>query len=197
MMVVVVVMGIVSTVIFASVLALTRAADVADQSASDQGFARNAITLLSRNVRAAAPVQQSNVPAFRHAGRDAATFTANLTQGTDSTLVHVEVDADRQVVVTTTPPDPASTAPDLVFDPADQQVRRIASHVVNTGPVFEYFAADDRPLTSFGPDGSLPVSDRRQIAFVRIVLDLNGEPRQTDATRLSTTVRLPNAGIAE
>lgn len=187
-------MGIVGSLIFAGVLGLTRTAAVADRVTFDQGFGRNALSLISRDVRAAARVQQSSDPAFVHAGPDSAEFTANLRTGEESTLIHIEVDASRKIVVTATEPEPGSEAPDLVFDPADEAERYIASYVVNTDPIFQYFAADGTPLDAFDGTGNLSESDRRRIASVEITLDLNRAPIQTDSTRLTTTVRLPNAG---
>ena len=185
---------LVGGLVFTAVLTLNQAVAVADNVTFDQGFGRNALTLVSRDMRAAAPIQQSSAPAFRTASPRVAEFTALLDQGLRPQLVRVEIDSESRLLVTATRPDPASVAPDLVYDPADRQQRYIASFVVNPAAIFRYFDEDGNELNSFVAGGSLSAADRADIATVEIVLLLNRAPVLTGASELELTVRLPNAG---
>lgn len=194
LMVTIMLIGLVGALVLASLLAMGRAVAVADATSFDQGFARNAVTLMSRDIRAAAAIQQSPDPAFIAAGPRGARFTANLSTGQRSTLVEIRVDADGRLVVTSTQSDPASVAPDLVFDPATTVDRYIAPDVVTTGPILEYFDETGAALDQFVDGGSLTSADRARIATVRMTLDVNRSPLQSRPTQATTTVRLPNGG---
>lgn len=185
---------LVGGLVFTAVLTLNQAVAVADNVTFDQGFGRNALTLVSRDMRAAAPIQQSSAAAFREASPRVAEFTALLDEGLRPQLVRVEIDAQSRLLVTATRPDAASVAPGLVYNVADRQQRYIASFVVNPGAIFRYFDVDGNELTGFVAGGSLDADDRADIATVEISLLLNRSPVITGASEMELTVRLPNAG---
>lgn len=184
---------LVGGLIFSAVLGMTRATAVAENVTFDSGFARNAMTLVSRDIRAAAAVLQSSAPAIQVARAQEVEFTANLETGPRPELIHVQVDSDARLLVTAITPDAGSTAPDLVFDPANARDRYITSFVVNTGPIFRYY--DDRDVELVAADAAVGLTEaqREQVASIEIDLLVNQAPNLTGATRLTTTVRLPNA----
>lgn len=210
MLVTTVLITLVGGLVFNAVLTLNRAVAVADNVTFDQGFGRNALTLVSRDIRAAAPIQQSAAPAFRTAEPRVVEFTALLDQGLRPQLIRVEIDAESQLLVTSIQPEATSVAPALVYKPADRQERYIASFVVNPGEIFRYFDADGCLIGSGdtettpgceaaaggpGPGGGAVTGDeRREIAAVEMSFMLNRAPILTDASEVQLTVRLPNAG---
>lgn len=198
-------LAVLGGMVFSSVVGLNRAVAVADSASFDQGFGRNAYRLVTRDLRAAASIPLSSAPAFQKATRDEVAFTALLGSGATPDLVRIVVDGSSQLVVTQTPADPASTAPGLVYDAADEQERYVASFIVNPlfpattdQTIYRYFDADGDPLEDFtGADGGLTLAQRNDIASVEMTLRLNQSPLITGATELTTTVRLPNAGARD
>lgn len=190
---------IVGGLILSAFVSVNNAVAVADNVSFDQGFARNALSLVSRDIRAADQVQQSLTPAFVTAQPREVEFTALLDTGigVDSLrpqLVKIEVDADSRLVVTATTPSSGSSAPDLEYLAANAQERYVASFVVNTGTIFRFFDDNGVELTDFSDGGNLVEDERREIATVQITIQLNRAPTLTGASELEMTVRLPNAG---
>lgn len=196
LMVTITIFTIVGGLVLNAFLSLNESVAIADDVTYDQGLGRNALTLVSRDVRAAAPIQQSSAPAFRTAQVDEVEFTALLDEdAVRPQLVNIQVDAQNRLVVTATPPTASSVAPDLVYDAADERERYIASFVVNENDeLFTFRDENEVVLDDFDGDGNLDDEDRGNIATVEILLQINRIDDEAGATELAMTVRLPNAG---
>lgn len=203
------VLAVVLSGLAAGAIGIYRTSHVIDLGTTDQNEARTAISVLSRDIRAAAPVRATTEPAFLVAQPNAAVFTANLDSSTLPRLVRFQIDPDRRLIEDATPPDPASD-PEAGLDwdvENDAVVRFIAAFVVNEPslPLFRYFDANGDELVysgtaCTGPDGEdvaapcLTDSARREVAIVELSLTVSSDPG--DRVRrftVSQRVRLPNA----
>lgn len=206
MMITLAILGIVMTALTSGAITLYRASHHADLTTRNQNEARTAISVLSRDVRAAAPVRPD--PAFLVARPNEAFFTALLDDAPRQQLVRLFVDPTNRLVEDSTPPDPGTTLEGgLTWDvDNNSRVRYIASFVTNDDvrPLFRYFDANSNELPMSatacpGPDGDVPPpcleeAQRNNIAIVGIALSISSDPgervRQFTVEQL---VRLPNA----
>lgn len=202
------ILGVVLSALTAGAISMNRASYSADLGTRNQNEARTAIAVLSRDIRAAAPVRPSTEPAFLVARPNEANFTANLDDSTRPRLVRLFIDGDSRLVEDATPADPASDpATGLTWDTDnDAVVRFIAAFVVNDAslPLFRYLDRNGAELpysasACSGPDGNvdppcLTDSDLRRVATVELSLTVSSDPSgRVQPFTVSHRVRLPNA----
>lgn len=214
------VLAVVLSGLTAGAITIYRATSTVTLSTDDQNQARTAISVLSRDIRAASPVRPSEDPAFVEARPNDAMFTANLEDSTGlnitgsirPVLVRLWIDGGRLIEDTTD----AEPGTPITWDPAaNARVRFIASFVVNdfevqpggavTGtPIFTYFDAAGNeleystdPCPGFAGDVAAPCLDeatREQIAVVQLQLVVSSDPSdRVGAFTVEQRVRLPNA----
>jgi|GEM_PF-7074970 len=209
MLVTLAILAVVLSGLAAGGISIYRASNSVNLGTIDQNEARTAISVLSRDIRAAAPVRPSTEPAFLVAQPNEAIFTANLDDSTRPRLVRFWIDPDSRLIEDATPPDPDTDPEDgLSWDvDNDAVVRYIAAFVVNDPdlPLFRYKDQNGAELpysttACTGPDGEdvdppcLTDADRRSIALVELNLTVSSDPN--DRVRqftVSQRVRLPNA----
>ena len=206
MMVTLVILGIVMTALTSGAITLYRASHQADLTSRNQNEARTAISVLSRDVRTAAPVRTD--PAFLVARPNEAFFTAMLDDAPRQQLVRLFVDATGRLVEDATAPDPGTTVEGgLTWDvDNNSRVRFIASFVANddASPLFRYLDVNSNELEMSeapcpGPDGvvappCLEEAQRNNIAIVGISLSVSSDPSERARHfTVEQLVRLPNA----
>ncbi len=200
------VLGIVLTGLTSAAMSIYRASNQVDLATRNQNEARTAITVLSRDVRAAAPVRPN--AAFRIARPNEAVFTALLDDAPRQQLVRIFVDEQNRLVEDTTPPDEGLTPEGNLNWNVDgnSRVRFIATFVSNddTQPMFRYLDADgdefEMSTTACDAPGGTTVAppcltpeQRNSIAIVELSLSISSDPG--DRVRQFTVqqgVRLPN-----
>lgn len=202
------ILGVVLSALTAGALSLYRASYNVDLGTSNQSEARQAIAVVSRDIRAASPVRPSTEPAFLVARPDEANFTANLDDSTRPRLVRIFIDGDNRLIEDATPADPSSDPETgLTWDTDnDAVVRYIAAFVVNDAslPVFRYLDSNGTALpystsACSGPNGDvappcLTDANRRRIATVELSLTVDSDPSGRVAPfTVAQRVRLPNA----
>ncbi|MFP4148933.1 MAG: type II secretion system protein J [Nitriliruptoraceae bacterium] len=210
LLVTIAILAVVLSGLTAGAISIYRASSFVDLSTTDQNEARTAISVLSRDIRAAAPVRPSTDPAFLVAQPNEAIFTANLNDSIRPRLVRFWIDEDRRLIEDATPPDPG-TDPETGLDwdvENDAVVRYIAAFVVNdaTLPLFRYFDQNGVELTysesdaCSGPDGGtvpppcLTAENRQRIALVELTLVVSSDPGdRVGEFTVTHRVRLPNA----
>lgn len=178
------------TAIALSTIRTTRTIDV---NTADALQAQTAIAVMSRDLRAAAPVRPSDTPAFLLAEPFEAQFTANIDTSDRPVLITISLEDDGRVLETFALPN-AGELPDAGWDVGDQQVRYITSFVVNDGlgeAMIRYFDAAGNEL---GPNvAGLPLSQRRDVATVELSLLVSGDPTgETSRFAVENRVRIPN-----
>lgn len=201
------ILGVVLSALTAGAISLYRASFSVDIGTRNQNEARLAIAVVSRDIRAAAPVRPSTEPAFLVARPDEANFTANIDDSTRPQLIRLFIDDQSRLIEDASPPDPA-TDPEtgLDWDTDAAVVRYIAAFVVNDTslPLFRYLDVNGVELpysttACAGPDGDvdppcLVEADRRRVATVELSLTVSSDPsgREQPFT-VAQRVRLPNA----
>ena len=203
-----VILSVVMTTLASAAISIYRATNHVTFQTDDQNQARSAITVLSRDIRAAAPIRQTSQPAFLLATGDRAEFTANLENTARPVLVRLNIDGQSRFLEDTTPPQ--STAPDdpVLFDTVnDARVRYIAAFVVNepSAPIFRYYDSNNVELVpGVGPcpvpaavaiaGPCLNLDQRRRVATVELTLTIGSAPNDlVGAFTVTQRVRLPNA----
>jgi len=202
------ILGVVLSALTAGGISMYRASYSADLGTRNQNEARQAITVVSRDIRAAAPVRPSTEPAFLVARPDEANFTANLDDSTRPRLVRIFIDADRRLIEDATPADPSSDPETgLSWDTDnDAVVRFVAAFVVNDAslPLFRYLDRNGAELpysatACSGPNGDvappcLTDANRRRVATVELSLTVDSDPSgRVQPFTVAQRVRLPNA----
>lgn len=201
-------LSVVLTTLASATITMYRATNHVTFQTDDQNQARTAISVLSRDIRAAAALRQSTQPAFLLAAGDQAAFTANLQDTTRPVLVRLRLDTDSRFLEDTTPPQSAAPGDPVTFDTDnDSQVRYIAAFVVNEpgAPIFRYFDKNGDELVPAsttcpvpggpGIDGPCLDEDQRlRIATVELSLTIGSAPHDlASAFTVSHRARLPNA----
>jgi prepilin-type N-terminal cleavage/methylation domain-containing protein len=171
-----------------------RATRTVDVNTADQLQALTALSVMTRDLRAAAPVRPSNTPAFLVARPNEAVFTANIETSTRPVQITIRLEADGRVVEEFVLPNEGAL-PDVGWDTANPQVRYITSFVVNAvagEPMLRYF---DQSGTELVPGATgLTEQQRRNVAAVELNLLVSGDPSgQTSRFAAESRVRLPNA----
>lgn len=197
LMVSLMIMGVVLSGLSAAAIGVWRATSTVTLTTDDQNQARTAMTVLSRDIRAAAPLRPSDLPAFHVAQPNRAEFTANLDSATRPQLIRIYVDADSRMVEDAIAPNDGSVEDGTFgWDPDDARVRYIASYVVNdvNEPLLRYFDGDTELLPA-DPAVGLTLEQRRRINLVEVSVRIGSSPSQrVGAFQVSQRIRLPNAG---
>lgn len=180
-----------------------RAAGRVDTQTTDQGNARIAMSVLSRDIRAAvSPRPSVRDPIFEVALPNEAHFYAAVGDGQRPIFVRMYIDADSRLVEDATPPASGTLdGANLTWDPDnDAEIRYIASFVVNDAaePLFRYYRVDAGQLIEMVPDTANPTGltlvQRQQIAAVELNVAIGSDPSQrTSRFLIRNVVRLPNA----
>lgn len=210
MLVTLTILSVVLSGLTAGAISIYRATYQVNLGTDDQNQARTAIAVLSRDIRASAPVRPSTEPAFLVATPNEARFTANLDDSVRPKLVRLWIDEDRRLIEDATPPDPdTEPATGLEWDVEnDSVVRYIAAFVINDDdlPLFRYFDVNGEELAysteseCAGPGGEdvpppcLTLEQRRSITLVELNLSVSSDPSdRVSRFTVSHKVRLPNA----
>lgn len=208
LLVAMVILGVVLAGLTAGAISVYRTTSRVHLHTDDQNQARNAIAVISRDIRAASPVRPTTDPAFLVATPTQAHFTANLDDSARPNLVRLYVDEDLRIVEDATVPDEGyNEHGELVWDTDNNAVvRYIAGYVVNDDdmPIFRYYDQNggelgfsDDPCT--GPDGGsvpppcLQHHARGQVTDVTLSLTVSSDPN--DRIRQFTVeqrIALPN-----
>jgi len=177
-------------VIAMNTMRITRTVDV---NTADQLQAQTAIAVMTRDLRAAAPLRPSDTPAFLVAEPYLAQFTANIDTISRPVLIRIELEDDGRVLETFAVPNEGEL-PDAGWNTDDPQVRYITSFVVNDGldeAMIRYF---DEAGNELGPASEgLTLDQRRSIAAVELSLLVSGDPTgRTTRFAVENRVRVPN-----
>lgn len=209
------ILGVVLSALTAGVISIYRASFQVDLGSANQAEARNAMTVLSRDIRTASPVRPSTQSAFLVATPTGAEFTANLDDSQFPQLVRLSIDGDSRLVEDATPAtvttDPGTGEVTVSWDPADSNVRFVAAFVVNdaTLPLFRFFESGvGGPVelvpqatgTCPRPDGGTPTpapcldeGQRNRVSIVELNLTISSDPSgRVGQFTVSQRIRLPN-----
>lgn len=188
--------GIVGLGLTAAAVSTLRTGHRVDVMTTDQGSARTAVSVMTRDLRTAAPVRPVEAPAIRVAASDRIEFTGFLGSSTRPELVRIYV-ADGRVVEDTIAPNSGTfESGTLAWDEADAEVRLLTSFYANRDdePLFRYFTADGAELDP--GDGVLTAVQARQVRQIEILLAVSGDQIDRVGRYVVTSrVRLPNAEI--
>lgn len=198
LLVTVLIFSVVGVGLATSAISLTRATAKVDAMTTDQGSGRNAMAVLSRDLRAAVPIRRIEAPAFVDARTHGVEFTALLGSSTRPQLVRFYLDEDNRFVEDVTPSN-GGTLEDgtLEYDTEDAVVRNITTYVVNRAdePIFRYWSGSEE--LSAGASG-LSDADRTRVTAVEVRLLLSSDPSGlTGRYEMQNRIRLPNVQYLE
>lgn len=195
---VVVILGIVGTGLTAAAVSTLRAGQRVDVMTTDQGSARISVSVMTRDLRTAAPVQRTELPAIMIAERNRIEFTGFLGSSARPEKIRIYVDPeDGTIVEDTIAPNAGSfEGGDLDWDDADAEIRQLTSFYANRDgePLFTYYDHNGDELDP--GTGRLTVEQARTISEVEIFLAVSSDPiDRVQRYVIQSRVRLPNAGI--
>ncbi len=195
------IMGVLSTMIIGSWIALTNAYSFTSRSNKQRDFASQAIARMAREIRDAQSVPGSTTAAFVRAYPNEIRFysTFNMAGASDA-YVHPEADAlhpqgDRRGY-------PRGRnhwefpGPDTVFDNGNDVLRLLVADVVNlrtTDDLFTYHAVNPATGVMYASDGMTTLIPAARIQTVGILLQVDLNPGQSpNYMDLNTTVEPRN-----
>jgi Tfp pilus assembly protein PilE len=195
MMVTLLLMGIVGTIMFASVVSVTQTLTHSQANSDSLDIARVGMNRLAKAVRSGMSIQQngsSDLPPLVSMAPNALTVYASL--GTVPAKVTYSIDANRQLVESWYA-GVAASSPYWTFS-ATPRTEVIARQIPVTAPaLFTYLDVNGDPVTN---QTSTNVADLALVHAVAITLTIDSNPAKGGGpVTLANTVFMPNQGIAK